>query len=152
MPVDRPTFSESWYRVTALRPRLRATVQVSRQYFRGQMWHVLQDPGANQFFRLNEAAYHFVAMPDGRRTVGEVWHGCRDEVGHAAPTQGDASQRRGQLYASNLLRAELPPDAEGLLKRYKKRRLREVQGYMTNLLFIRIPLIDPDHFRPGEVH
>jgi len=146
MAVERPTFSESWYRVTALRPRLRATVQVSRQHFRGQMWHVLQDPGANQFFRLNEAAYHFVAMLDGRRTVGEVWHGCNDELGDSAPTQGEAIQLLGQLYASNLLRAELPPDAEGLLKRYKKRRLREVQGYMTNLLFIRVPLIDPDHF------
>jgi len=146
MAVERPTFSESWYRVTALRPRLRSTVQVSRQHFRGQMWHVLQDPGANQFFRLNEAAYHFVAMLDGRRTVGQVWHTCNDELGDSAPTQGEAIQLLGQLYASNLLSAELPPDAEGLLKRYKKRRLREVQGYMTNLLFVRIPLIDPDHF------
>lgn len=146
MAVERPTFSESWYRVTALRPSLRATVQVSRQHFRGQMWHVLEDPGANQFFRLNEAAYHFVGMLDGRRTVGDVWHTCNDELGDSAPTQGEAIQLLGQLYASNLLRAELPPDAEGLLKRYKKRRLREVQGYMTNLLFIRIPLIDPDHF------
>ena len=146
MAVDRPTFSESWYRVTSLRPRLRATVQVHRQHFRGQMWHVLQDPGSNQFFRLNEAAYHFVAMLDGRRTVGEVWRACNEELGDSAPTQGEAIQLLGQLYASNLLRAELPPDAEGLLQRYKKRRLREVQGYMTNLLFIRIPLLDPDHF------
>lgn len=146
MPVDRPTFSESWYRVTSLRPRLRATVQVHRQHFRGQMWHVLQDPGVNQFFRLNEAAYHFVAMLDGRRTVGDVWRACNEELGDSAPTQGEAIQLLGQLYTSNLLRAELPPDAEGLLQRYKRRRLREVQGYMTNLLFIRIPLLDPDHF------
>ena len=146
MPVDRPTFSESWYRVTSLRPRLRATVQVHRQHFRGQMWHVLQDPGANQFFRLNEAAYFFVAMLDGRRTVGDVWRVCNEQLGDYAPTQGEAIQLLGQLYASNLLRAELPPDAEGLLKRYQKRRVREVQGYMTNLLFIRIPLIDPDRF------
>jgi len=146
MPVDRPTFSESWYRVTSLRPRLRATVQVHRQHFRGQMWHVLQDPGANQFFRLNEAAYAFVAMLDGRRTVGEVWRTCNEQLGDAAPTQGEAIQLLGQLYASNLLRAELPPDAEGLLKRYTRRRVREVQGYLTNLLFVRIPLIDPDRF------
>ena len=146
MPVDRPTFSESWYRVTSLRPRLRATVQVHRQYFRGQMWHVLQDPGANQFFRLNEAAYFFVGLLNGRRTVGDVWRTCNEELGDSAPTQGEAIQLLGQLYSSNLLRAELPPDAEGLLKRFKKRRTREVQGYMTNLLFVRIPLIDPDRF------
>ena len=146
MPVERPTFSESWYRVANLRPRLRSTVQVHRQHFRGQMWHVVQDPSSNQFFRLNEAAYHFVAMLDGRRTVAEAWHICNEELGDNAPTQGEAIQLLGQLYTSNLLHAELPPDAEGLFKRHRKRIRREVQGYMMNLLFIRIPLLDPDHF------
>ncbi|MCD6304654.1 MAG: hypothetical protein J7M21_06800, partial [Planctomycetes bacterium] len=37
-------------------------------------------------------------------------------------------------------------DAEGLFKRYQKRVRREIQGYLMNLLFIRIPLFDPDHF------
>ena len=146
MPVERPTFSESWYRVADLRPTLRFTVQVSRQHFRGRMWHVLQDPASNQFFRLNGPAYRFVAMLDGRRTVAQVWRACNEQLGDEAPTQGEAIQLLGQLYASNLLRAELPPDAEGLLRRYRKRRAREVQGYVTSLLFIRIPLIDPDAF------
>ncbi len=56
MPVERPTFSESWYRVAQIAPRMRATVQVHRQHYRGRMWHVVQDPSNNQFFRLNEAA------------------------------------------------------------------------------------------------
>ena len=146
MPVDRPTFSESWYRVAELRPRLRSTVQVHRQHYRGRMWHVLQDPASNQFFRLNEAAYHFVAMLDGRKNVSEVWRTCSEELGDGAPTQGEAIQLLGQLYTSNLLHAELPPDAEGLFQRYRKRVRREIQGYLMNLLFIRIPLIDPDNF------
>lgn len=146
MPVDRPTFSESWYRVAGLRPRLRSALQTYRQHYRGRMWHVLQDPASNQFFRLNEAAYQFVAMLDGRRTVAEVWQISNDRLGDAAPTQGEAIQLLGQLYTSNLLMGEVPPDAEGLFRRYKKRVTREVQGYLTNLLFIRIPLIDPDRF------
>ena len=146
MPVERPTFSESWYRVAGLRPRLRSALQTHRQHYRGQMWHVLQDPSNNQFFRLNEAAYRFVAMLDGRRTVAEVWRTSNDQLGDAAPTQGEAIQLLGQLYTSNLLMGEVPPDAEGLFRRYKKRVTREVQGYLTNLLFIRIPLIDPDRF------
>ncbi len=145
MPVERPTFSESWYRVANLRPRLRATVQVYRQHFRGQMWHVVQDASSNQFFRLNEAAYRFVALLDGRRTVAEVWRICNEQLGDTAPTQGEAIQLLGQLYTSNLLQAELPPDAEGLFNRYKKRIAREVKGYLSNLLFIRIPLFDPDN-------
>jgi len=146
MPVDRPTFSESWYRVAELRPRLRSTVQVHRQHYRGRMWYVLQDPSNNQFYRQNEAAYHFVAMLDGRRTVGEVWSLCNEQLGDGAPTQGEAIQLLGQLYTSNLIQCELPPDAQGLFTRFQKRRQREVKGYLSNLLFIRIPLFDPDRF------
>jgi len=146
MPVDRPTFSESWYRVAELSPHLRSTVQIHRQHYRGRMWHVVQDPSSNQFFRLNEAAYRFVGLLDGRKTVAEVWRICQDQLGDAAPTQGEAIQLLGQLYTSNLLHADLPPDAEGLFKRRRKRIQREVQGYLTNLLFIRIPLFDPDRF------
>ncbi|MEN8807937.1 MAG: hypothetical protein ABF291_10695, partial [Desulfobacterales bacterium] len=73
MSIDRPTFSESWYRVSELTPRLLGNVTVQRQHFRGVRWYVLQDPANNQYFRLNDAAYHFVAMFDGRRTVSQVW-------------------------------------------------------------------------------
>jgi putative peptide zinc metalloprotease protein len=146
VPVDRPTFSESWYRVADLRPRLRPTVQMHRQHFRGQTWHVVQDPASNQFFRLNEEAYRFVALLDGRRSVSEAWKITNEQAGDAAPTQGEAIQLLGQLYTSNLLQGDLPPDAEGLLKRYRQRITREVQGYLTNLLFIRIPVLDPDRF------
>ena len=152
MPVDRPTFSESWYRVADLRPRLRATVQMHRQHFRGLVWHVVQDPASNQFSRLNEEAYHFVALLDGRRTVAEVWRICNDHLGDRAPTQGEAIQLMGQLYTSNLLQGDMPPDAEGLLRRYHQRRTREVQGYLSNILFIRLPLLDPDRFLDRTVN
>jgi len=146
VPVDRPTFSESWYRVADLRPRLRPTVQMHRQHFRGLTWHVVQDPTSNQFFRLNDEAYRFVALLDGRRSVSEAWRITSEQLGDAAPTQGEAIQLLGQLYTSNLLQGDLPPDAEGLLKRYRQRLTREVQGYLTNLLFVRIPVLDPDRF------
>ncbi len=146
MAVDRPTFSESWYRIAELRPRLRATVQVHRQHFRGQMWQVLQDPTSNQFFRVNDAAYTFIALLDGRRTVADVWEMCNAQLGDSAPTQGEVIQLLGQLFTSNLLQGELPPDAEGLLGRFQKRRLREVRGKLMNLMFIHIPLFDPDRF------
>ena len=146
MPVARPTFSESWYRVSQLRPKLRGTVQVHRQHYRGQMWHVLEDPGSNDFSRLSPPAYEFIALLDGRRTVADAWDICNDTLGDSAPTQGEVIQLLGQLYTSNLLRADLPPDAEGLLKRYRKRKGREVRGYLMNLLFARLPLIDPDRF------
>ncbi len=146
MAVDRPTFHESWYRVSQMKPRLHPSVQTYRQHFRGQPWFVLRDPVNNQHFRLSEPAYYFVGLLDGRRTIGEAWDLANERLEDAAPTQGEVIQTLGQLYASNLLVAELPPDAEGMFARYRKRVNREVRGYLTNLLFIRIPLFDPDRF------
>ena len=144
MPIDRPTFSESWYRICELKPRLRATAQIHRQQYRGQLWYVVEDPANNQFFRLNPAAHRFVGLLNGRRTVAEVWDICNGQLGDEAPTQGEAIQLLGQLYVSNLLMVDVSPDAEGLFRRFHKRRTREVKGYLTNFLFIRIPLFDPD--------
>jgi putative peptide zinc metalloprotease protein len=109
------------------------------------MWHVVQHPSNNQFFRLNEPAYHFVGLLDGQRTVAQAWKIASEQLGDNAPTQGEAIHLMGQLYTSNLLLADLPGDTEALFRRYRKRIRREIQGYLMNLLFIRIPLFDPDH-------
>jgi len=141
---ENPTFSESWYRVADLRPRLRATVQTHRQHFRGRVWHVVQDPTNNTFFRMHPAAYRFVGLLDGRRTVSAAWRACIEQLGDEAVTQNEAIEVLGQLYAANLLRGDIPPDAEGLFQRHRRRRARELKGQAASFLFLRIPLLDPD--------
>ena len=144
MAGENPTFSESWYRVAHLRPRLRATVQTRRQHFRGQIWHIVQDPANNSYFRLHPAAYRFVAMLDGQRSVAEAWRACTAALGDEALTQTEAVGVLGQLYSANLIQADLPPDAEGLFRRHQKRRGREIRTWLTNILFLRVPVFDPD--------
>lgn len=145
MPPKRPTFSESWYRVDELRPQLRCTVQTFRQHYRGRLWHVVRDPASNQYFRLNDASYFFVGLLNGKRTVSQAWQIANDQLGDSAPTQPEVIQLLGQLYGANLLVAEIAADSAGLFDRYKKKIRREVTGYLANLLFVRVPLWDPDH-------
>src|SRR4030042_4080824 len=145
MAVDRPTFHESWYRVAQLRPRLLSSVQVYRQHFRGQMWYVLENPSSNAFSRISSDAYHFIGLLDGKRTVADVWKISNEKFGDNAPTQPEVIQLLGNLYCSNLLYAALPPDTESLFNRYHTRIKRQIQGLFSNLLFIHIPLLDPDH-------
>jgi putative peptide zinc metalloprotease protein len=146
MAVDRPTFHEAWYRVAGLRPRLLSGVRVHRQHFRGQPWYILENPANDQYSRISEEGYRFIGLLNGRRTVSDVWRICNDQLGDRAPTQGEAIQLLGQLHAANLLYVELAPDSEALFTRYRKRVTREVQNYLMNLLFLRIPLLDPDRF------
>jgi putative peptide zinc metalloprotease protein len=146
MAVDRPTFHEAWYRVAGLRPRLLSGVWVHRQHFRGQPWYILENPANDQYSRISEEGYRFIGLLNGRRTVSDVWRICNEQLGDRAPTQGEVIQLLGQLHAANLLYVELAPDSEALFNRYRKRVTRQVQGYLMNLLFMRIPLLDPDRF------
>src|SRR6185369_8882972 len=142
----RPTFSESWYRVVGLKPKLRGTAQISRQYYRGERWYVVRDPAGNQFHRLSDAAYRFVGLLDGTRTVGDAWDLVGGQLADDAPTQPEVIQILSQLYAANLVETDIPPDATVLLRRHKKQMQRRLQGRLMNVLFPRIPVWDPDRF------
>jgi putative peptide zinc metalloprotease protein len=142
----RPTFSESWYRVASLKPRLRAGAQISRTYYRGERWYVMRDPAGNQFHRLSDAAYCFVGLLDGRRTIAEAWDLVGGQLDDDAPTQPEVIQILSQLYAANLLETDVTPDSAVLLRRHKEQQKRKMQNRLMNVLFPRIPLWDPDRF------
>src|SRR5436309_4953184 len=142
----RPTFSESWYRVAPLRAKLRPSAQISRQFYRGERWYVVRDPAGNQFHRLSDAAYRFVGLLDGRRTVEEAWDLVGGQLADDAPTQPEIIHILSQLYAANLIEADITPDATVLLRRHKQQVKQRMQGRLMNVLFPRIPLWDPDRF------
>src|SRR5436190_1404208 len=142
----RPTFSESWYRVKNLKAKLRASAQISRQYYRGERWYVVRDPAGNQYHRLSDPAYRFVGLLNGQRTVGEAWDLAGGQLADDAPTQPEVIQILSHLYSANLIDADVTPDAAVLLRRHKKLSQRKMQGRLMNVLFPRIPLWDPDRF------
>jgi putative peptide zinc metalloprotease protein len=142
----RPTFSESWYRVQSLKPKLRSGAQISRQFYRGERWYVVRDPAGNQYHRLSDAAYCFVGLLDGRKTIEEAWDLVGGQLADDAPTQPEVIQIMSQLYAANLLETDVPPDATTLLRRHKDQVKRKMQGRLMNVLFPRIPIWDPDRF------
>ena len=142
----RPTFHESWYRVADLRARLRPSTQISRQHYRGERWYVVRDPAGNQYHRLSSAAYRFVGLLDGSRTVAEAWDTAGGVLADDAPTQPEVVQILSQLHAANLLEANITADAGVLLRRHKQMMKRRIQGRLMNVLFPRIPLWDLDKF------
>ncbi len=140
------TFSESWYRIAEQRAALRPHVQVRRQYYRGELWYVLQDPINNQFFRLRAAAYDFIGRLSLDKPIGRAWEECLAKHPDDAPGQEDVVRLLAQLYQANLLHSDLPPDSAQLFERFKQRREREVQSRLLGIMFARIPLLDPDRF------
>lgn len=146
MARPNETFSESWHRVASQRIALSPGVRVRRQTFRGERFYVLEDPLSNQFFRLRPAAYEFIARLRRDRTVDEAWQECLERFPDEAPGQEAALRLLGQLYQANLLHYDRATDTDALFQRYKKRTQRELKSRLTNIMFFRIPLVDPDRF------
>lgn len=146
MAIQRPTFSESWYRVADLKAKLRSSAQISRQFYRGERWYVLRDPAGNQYHRLSAPAYQFIGLLDGKRTVSEAWELVGGQMADDAPTQNEVIQILSQLHSANLIESNVTPDAAVLLNRYKKFQRQRLQSRLMNVLFPRIPLWDCDQF------
>ena len=140
------TFSESWYRIAGQRLALHPGVRIRRQNFRGERWYVIENPCSNQFFRVRPAAYAFVARLRPDRTVEEVWKECLERFPDEAPGQAAVIQLLSQLYFANLLQYQAPNDGTQLFERYKQRRQREIRLRLLGIMFMRIPLLDPDRF------
>ena len=141
---ERSTFSPFWHRVRAMKPRLRPHVQITRQHYRGRRWHVVHDPSSNQFYRLSPVAHEFLGMLDGRRTVEEVWQFAITRHADDALTQNEVIQLLSQLFGSNLLTADIPPETEQLLRRGRDRLGKRFQQQAIGLMYFRVKLFNPD--------
>jgi putative peptide zinc metalloprotease protein len=139
-------FSESWYRVAGLRPRLRGHARIYRHLYRGKPWYVLEDVAGQGILRFTPATHAVLGMMDGRRTVHELWEITTESLGDDAPTQDEMIQLLAQLHHADVLQCDVPPDAEELLERYQTRERQQWKQRLLSPFAIKIPLFDPDRF------
>jgi putative peptide zinc metalloprotease protein len=77
--------------------------------------------------------------------VEQVWEECLERDPDGAPGQEDVIQLLAQLYFANLLYYEMPADGAKLFDRYKRRKQREIRSKFLSIMFIRLPLLDPEN-------
>jgi putative peptide zinc metalloprotease protein len=137
-------FSASWYRVAALKPRLRGHLRFHRHQYRGQRWYVMEDLLSRRMHRFNPSAHYILGLMDGRREVQELWDLAAASFGDDAPTQDEMIRLLAQLHSADVLQSDVEPDVAELLRRAQRtRRSNFMQRYLSPLS-IRIPLFDPD--------
>lgn len=137
-------FSTSWYRVAALKPRLRSHAHMHRHEYRGETWCVLQDLTMERFLRFSPAVSLMINFMDGQRTVDEIWrYGC-SHLGDEAPTQDEMIQLLTQLYRADVLQCDVTPDAAELLQRHDEQTRRQWQSRIFSFFSWRFPLFDPE--------
>lgn len=144
-------FSPSWYRVAELKPRLRTHARIHRHEYRDQVWYVLEDLSSGKNHRFSPAAYQFIGLMDGTRTVQELWESASRELGDDAPSQDEVIQLLGQLHLADVLQTDITPDMLELSRRYDKQQRRKWMQKLAQPLAVRIPIFDPEHFLTATV-
>ncbi|MFO1100575.1 MAG: peptidase M50 [Xanthobacteraceae bacterium] len=138
--------ASTWYRISAMRPRLRAHAQIHRQVYRGETWYILQDHQSGLFFRVSPAANLMLCCMDGRRTMQQILDIAGKRFGADRPTQDDAVQLLIKLYRADLLHGEMPPDMAELERRSERHRHHGLLTWIRSPMAMRFPLFDPDRF------
>lgn len=144
MSSQTKTFSDLWYRVADLTPRLSPHLSVRRHTYRGETWFILGDPASSKFYRFNASAYRFLGLLDGQRKVQEAWEVCVSQLGDDAPTQQQCIDLLAQLQSFGLLRGDLPIDAQRLRERHEMLREQKVKEFTGNYVFWTVPIFNPE--------
>ena len=142
--MSQQLMSPSWYRVAALRPRMRSHFRIHRHDYRGRRWYVLQDTLSRRSHRFDAQAYYLVGLMNGQRPMQEIWQAAVERFGDDAPTQDEAIRLLGQLHTADAVQCEVSSDVEELLRRSQRITRRSQLARWLAPLAIKIPLFDPD--------
>ena len=144
--MTQSMYSQYWYRVADVRPRIRDHIQLHRHYYRGRRSYMLQDESSGAFHSFSPEAYVLIGQMDGKRTIDEIWETTLEKLGEDAPGQEDTLHLLGQLHAADILQCNTTPDILEVFERYRHKRRQDWKQRLTNPMFLRLPLWDPDKF------
>jgi putative peptide zinc metalloprotease protein len=144
--MSEALFSQSWYRVAPLKPRLRSHVQIHRHSYRGKDWYVIQDHFTGRFHRFSPEAYQMIGLMDGHRTLGQIWTAACASLGDHLPTQDEVIKLVSTMFRLDMLHTTSLTDASDMAQRQKQGRSNLFLKNLKSPLAVRFPLVDPDRF------
>ncbi len=140
------TFSDNWYRVADLRLGLRPGVSIRLHHYRGEPWYVLCERAHAAYFRVNPLTYRFLARVHVDATLDEIWRGAVSQAPQDTPGQEEVFELVVALYRANLVYIEGGVDETKIIERFARKKKKPIVARLSELLFMRIPLWDPDRW------
>ena len=139
-------FSQSWYRVADLKPRLRSHVRFTRHTYRGRDWYVLQDASTGRFHRFSPEAYLIAGLLDGKRTLRDIWKTACEKLDDDMPTQDEVIDLLSYLHQSDILQSDTLPDISDLHRRGRKEKMSKWMAMLRSPAYLNFSILDPDRF------
>lgn len=132
-------------RLASVHVGLRADLEVTRSLFRGQAAYIVRDPITFQSQQLSAADYETLVCLDGGKTLATVFRSLV-ERGRAAPGDEDAFYEFIlHLHRLGFLRLPIADDRQ-VYRRFQAKQAAKRRQTLASLMFLRVPLINPDRF------
>ena len=137
-------FSKHWYRIQALKPKLRGNTISHRHYYRGATWYIISGKSHKAHLRLNAASFFVYQQMDGERTVAKIWEDCMAVLNDDAPSQDDLLKLLTELFEAGFVDVQQDSDIDQLFDTHRRNQTAETRARYFNPLFLRFAVYDPD--------
>src|SRR5437588_5689376 len=127
-----------------VRLRVRGDLAVTPQKYEGRTYYVVKDPVSLRYYRFKEQEYFLLNLMDGEHTNDQAQKEFEKRFRPDRLTLEDLEHFSQQLLTAGLVQNESPQAGKQLFDRRKKRRRMELLQTFTNILYIKIPVFDPE--------
>jgi putative peptide zinc metalloprotease protein len=142
--MDQTAPASELERRKALKIRLRADLNVEPAKYEGRTYFVVKDPVSLRYYRLKDNEHFLLQFLDGRRTLEDAQKEYEKRYRPDRLKLEDLEAFAQQLLTAGLAQSESPRAGKQLFERRTKRKRSEWMQTLTNILYIKIPVIDPD--------
>jgi putative peptide zinc metalloprotease protein len=127
-----------------VRLRVRADLGITPSKYEGKTHYVVKDPVSLRYYRFNEQEHFVVKLFDGKHTLEETQKEFEKQFRPHRLTLEDLEGFAQQLLQAGLVQHETALAGKQLYeKRLKQRRLQRI-ATISNILYIKLPVFDPD--------
>jgi putative peptide zinc metalloprotease protein len=134
-----------------VRLRLRTDLGIAPQKYEGRTYWVVKDPVSMRYYRFKEQEHFLLQFMDGERTLDEAQKEYEKRFRPERLKLEDLEHFGQQLLTAGLAQNESPRAGKQLFDRRKKRRRSEWLQALTNILYIKIPIFDPERLLNGMI-
>lgn len=127
-----------------VRLRRRADLEVVPQRYEGRTYFVVKDPVSLRYYRFKEQEHFLLKLMDGGHTLDAAQKAFEDRFRPERLKLEDLEQFGQQLLTMGLVQNEAPQAGKQLYENRTKRIRMEWMQTLTNILYIKIPVFDPE--------
>jgi len=124
--------------------RVRTDLDIAPQKYEGRTYYVVKDPVSLRYYRFKEQEHFLIRFMDGRHTLDEAQKEFEKRFRPDRLTLEDLEHFGQQLLNAGLAQNDSPQAGQQLFDRRKKRKRTELLQMFTNILYIKIPIFDPE--------